>query len=189
MRWLIFLSIFGVIGAGIYFISQKKELAQEPVTIQKPVVFPTEINQNFLDQVNKCFIPTATVYGYTLRITSGFRSLSEQEQLYNQGRTIDGHIVSWAEAGKSMHNYGYAVDVVDRWRGYNIDRKKLAEIGDFCGLTQVDDAHFEYRGGLTTAQFEAGILPPPISLPCPIMVEKAKLNQPLTFADLKSCGS
>lgn len=189
MRWLTFLFIFGIISTGIYFISQKKELAQEPSVTVKPIVSLTEINQNFLDQVNKCFIPAAAVYGYTLRVTSGFRSLSEQEQIYNQGRMVDGRIVSWAEAGKSMHNYGYAVDVVDRWHGYNIDWKKLADIGSFCGLTQVDDAHFEYRGGLTTAQFEAGILPPPISLSCPIMAEKAKLNQPLTIADLKSCGA
>ena len=41
---------------------------------------PTAINPNFLTQVDDCFIPTAAVYGYTLRIVSGFRSMAQQQQ-------------------------------------------------------------------------------------------------------------
>lgn len=182
MRKLLFLIIFLVIGIGLYFYFEKKELAQEPVLVQKPIIYPTEINQNFLNQVNKCFIPIAAVYGYTLRITDAFRSLTEQDKIFNQGRTEDGSIVSWAPPGKSIHNYGYAVDVVDRWHGYNINWVKLAKIGEYCGLTQVDDPHFEYRGGLTTAQFEAGMTPPPLTLPCALM----ESNKKLTKSDLKS---
>lgn len=160
-----------------------------PKPAPKPVPLPTEINQNFLTQVNECFIPTATVYGYTLRITSDFRSLNEQAALYDSGRTEDGHIVSWAEAGKSIHNYGYAVDVVDRWRGYYVNWKRLAKIGEFCGLSQVDDAHFEYRGGLVTDQFASGMRPSsPLALPCAVMNERAKANQKLTLQDLQVCG-
>jgi hypothetical protein len=170
---------------------------QETVVIEKrneqlftrKVPLPMEINQNFLTQVNECFIPTATAYGYTLRIVSGFRSLEEQSEIYDQGRVESGNIVSWAIPGKSMHNYGYAVDVVDRWRGYYINWKRLGRIANFCGLTQVDDPHFEYRGGLSTAQFEAGLKPAPLTLPCNVMSEKAKLNLPLTQKDLESCGA
>ena len=111
--------------------------------VKAPAPVPTGLDQNFLTQINECFIPTAFAYGYTLRITSGFRSISEQEQTFNQGRTENGHIVTWSEPGKSLHNYGYAVDVVDRWRGYDIDWKKLGKIGAFCGLAQVDNPHFE----------------------------------------------
>jgi hypothetical protein len=148
-----------------------------------------ELDPNFLNQVNKCFIPTAAVYGYTLRITSGFRSMTEQNQIFDQGRTVDGHIVSWAEPGKSLHNYGFAVDVVDRWKGYNVDWKKLGEIGAFCGLRQDDDAHFENRGNLTVDQFAAGERPLPLSLPCTIMEDRVQANQPLTLKDLNNCGS
>ncbi len=190
---LIFI-IFAVVASGVILFLNRlylsKELAAlELLIIQKPVPMPTEIDQNFLTQVNECFIPAATVYGYTLRIVSGFRTMEEQESIFEQGRTENGHIVSWAPVGKSIHNYGFAVDVVDRWRGYNIDWKKLAKIGAFCGLNQVDDPHFEYRGGLVTAHFKAGFRPSPLALPCALMDERAKANQPLTLKDLKDCGA
>ena len=159
-------------------------------SIVAPVIpVPTGLDPNFSTQVNECFIPTAAVYGYTLRISSGFRSLADQSVIYDSGRTVDGHIVSWAEPGKSIHNYGFAVDVVDRWRGYDIDFDKLAKIGTYCGLTQVDPPHFEWRGGLTTAQFEAGMRPPPLTLPCAVMAERASASDPLTLGDLKACGA
>jgi hypothetical protein len=153
---------------------------------------PTGMNQNFLDQVNECFIPTAAVYGYTLRITSGFRSMSEQAQIYDDGRDGTGTIVSEAPPGHSLHNYGYAVDIVDRWNGYNIDWTKLIAIGNYCHLENGgtgDLPHFEYRGELTTDDFAAGKRPPPLTLPCPIMATRADENQPLTLADLQSCGA
>ncbi len=192
-NWLYILIVFILaifVISGILFLNKEwlpKELAA--ITAEEPVPLPTGINQNFLTQVNECFIPTAAVYGYTLRITSGFRSITDQEQTFSQGRTENGHIVTWSEPGKSLHNYGFAVDVVDRWRGYDIDWKKLGKIAAFCGLEQVDDPHFEYRAGLTTADFAAGMRPPPLTLPCAIMDERAKSNQPLTLDDLKSCNA
>jgi hypothetical protein len=167
-----------------------KDLSAEiSASLKSFVPMPTAIDSNFLNQVNECFIPTAAVYRYTLRITSGFRTVEEQYQLFEQGRTVNGHIVSWAPVEKSLHNYGFAVDVVDRWRGYDIDWKKLGKIGAFCGLEQVDDPHFEHREGLTTAQFEAGMRPSLLTLPCALMDERAKANQPLTLKDLKGCGA
>jgi len=139
--------------------------------------------------LRKAVIPIAAVYGYTLRITDGFRSMDEQATIYDSGRTVDGHIVSWATPGKSLHNYGYAVDVVDRWRGYYINWIRLGKIGAYCGLQQADDAHFEYRDGLATDQFAAGMRPSLLTLPCAIMDERAKANQKLTPQDLQECGA
>lgn len=153
---------------------------------------PTGINQNFLDQVDECFIPTAAVYGYDLRITSGFRSMTEQAQIYNTGRDGSGTIISEAPPGHSLHNYGYAVDIVDRQNGYNIDWTKLIAIGNYCHLENGgpgDMPHFEYRGGLSTDDFAAGKRPPPLTLPCPIMATRAANDQPLTLADLQACGA
>lgn len=191
-NWWYILTVFilaAIVSAGAFLLNQgwlPKELAA--LVVKESVPMPTEINQNFLTQVNECFIPTAAVYGYTLRITSGFRSVSDQMQTFDQGRTVDGHIVTWSEPGRSLHNYGYAIDVVDRWRGYNIDWKKLGKIGAFCGLEQVDDPHFEYRDGLTTADFAAGKRPSLLKLPCAIMDERAKANEPLTLKDIQSRG-
>ena len=166
---------------------QPKNIVKAAAAMSIPL--PTAIDSNFITQVNECFIPVAAVYGYDLRITSGFRSLAEQNAIYDSGRTVNGHIVTWAEPGKSLHNYGFAVDVVDRLRGYDIDFDKLAKIGAYCGLEQVDPPHFEHRAGLSTADFEAGKRPPPLVLPCPIMDERYKANQPLTLKDLQSCGA
>jgi hypothetical protein len=145
-----------------------------------------------MDQVNECFFPTSAVYGYFLRITSGFRSLAQQQQIYDEGRLEDGEVVTEAPPGHSMHNYGFAVDIVDRWKGYNIDWSQLIAIGAYCGLSNGgvgDYPHFEYRGGLTTDQFAAGMRPVPLTLPCPLMAARSAAGQPLTRTDLKACGT
>ncbi len=176
---------------GFIFIQHKHPQQKNIVKAEapKPVPVPTALDPNFLIQVNECFIPIAAVYGYDLRITSGFRSLTEQAAIYDSGRTVNGHIVTWAEPGKSLHNYGFAVDVVDRWKGYDIDFDKLAKIGTYCGLEQVDPPHFEHRAGLATSDFEAGKRPPLLTLPCSVMDERAKAKPPLTLKDLQNCAA
>ena len=185
-RWSIIAVIFCAVFLILGFILTDREY---PVV---PAPLPTAIDPNFLTQVDDCFIPTAAVYGYTLRIVSGFRSMAQQQQIYDQGRLEDGHLVSEAPPGHSLHNYGFAVDVVDRWKGYNIDWTKLIAIGAYCGLGNGgagDYPHFEYRDGFTTDQFSAGERPKPLTLPCSIMAERTKDNQPLTLKDLETCGA
>ena len=46
-----------------------------------------------------------------LRITQAIRTWDEQEELYAQGRTKKGKIVTNAKAGYSWHNYGLAIDI------------------------------------------------------------------------------
>lgn len=48
----------------------------------------------------------------TLRIAFGTRTWDQQRALYAQGRTKPGKVVTNAPAGKSVHNYGLAVDIV-----------------------------------------------------------------------------
>jgi hypothetical protein len=194
-RFLILALLVVFAGFGFYFINRKNDPQIAAVTKQEtfvPAPMPTEINANFMNQVNKCFLPTAAVYGYTLRITSGFRSLDEQEQIYLQGREINGHIVTEAPAGKSIHNYGYAIDVVDRYDAFDIDWDRLGRIGAYCGLEEGDEGdlpHFEHRAGLTTDEFLAGHRPPDLTLPCPVMEDKYSRSEALTLDDLKSCGA
>ncbi len=45
-----------------------------------------------------------------IRITQGLRTNKEQNDLYAQGRTKPGKIVTNAKAGYSYHNYGLAFD-------------------------------------------------------------------------------
>jgi hypothetical protein len=160
--------------------------------VVKGAPIPTGLDPNFITQVDDCFLPTAAVYGYDLRITSGFRTMAQQQQIYDQGRLEDGTIVSEAAPGHSLHNYGFAVDIVDRTKGYNIDWPQLIAIGAYCGLGNGgvgDEPHFEYRGGLDTDQFAAGMRPVPLTLPCAVMATRAAAGTPLTLQDLQACGA
>lgn len=47
-----------------------------------------------------------------IRVTQGLRTIAEQNELYAQGRTKPGKIVTNAKGGSSYHNYGLAVDFV-----------------------------------------------------------------------------
>lgn len=56
-------------------------------------------------------IQQAVENGMPFQITSGTRTYEEQDQLYAQGRTKPGRIVTDARAGYSSHNHGLAFDV------------------------------------------------------------------------------
>ncbi len=60
-----------------------------------------------VDECNKALTGRAQ-----LRISQGLRTFAEQEKLYNQGRTTPGKKVTNAKAGQSIHNYGFAIDIV-----------------------------------------------------------------------------
>lgn len=104
----------------------------------------------------RCFLDKAKAAGFSLRITSGYRSIAEQNELYKIGRRgIPGEkIVTNAKGGQSNHNFRIAIDVVDRSKGYNIDWAKLGKLGKSCGLAWggdwtkfPDKPHFEDKGG------------------------------------------
>lgn len=191
MRFLVYFLVAAAALGSIMVIGKLSIFEIESATPTPPIAVPPAIDRNFSDQVDQCFIPTAAVYGYTLRVSSGWRSLAEQGLIYQSGRIIDGHIVSEASAGRSIHNYGYAVDITDRWRGYNINWPRLVAIGAYCGLEHDDNdlPHFEYRGGLSTDDFILGRRPAPLTLPCPAMAERASASEALMLKDLRSCGA
>ena len=50
-------------------------------------------------------------------ISSTYRSIERQNELFAQGRTAPGAIVTNARGGQSMHNYGLALDIFQNIRG------------------------------------------------------------------------
>lgn len=108
------------------------------------------------------FLTKAGQNGFDLRITSGYRSMEEQAQLYANGRggytyngkrykDLTGKIVTNAKPGQSNHNLRKAIDIVDRAKGYNLDWPKLGAIGKSAGLAWggdwasfPDKPHFEF---------------------------------------------
>lgn len=62
----------------------------------------------------KSFIEEAeAALNITLRIAQGLRTIDEQNELFAQGRTKPGKVVTKAKGGQSYHNYGLAIDLVE----------------------------------------------------------------------------
>lgn len=102
------------------------------------------------------FLKQCTAQGCSVRIVQGFRSMEEQQKLYDQGRTTPGPIVTNAKPGKSKHNYGKAFDVcfIGSVPYPKDDKmwKTIADIGKAVGLTPgyyfksiKDCPHFEIK--------------------------------------------
>lgn len=101
-----------------------------------------------------------------LRVTSGTRTMAQQQALYDQGRTKPGKIVTKARPGYSWHNFGVAFDVTvfkgstPVWDGPEYDA--VGMLGQRLGLewggawtTFKDRPHFQLRMGMTLAEARA----------------------------------
>ena len=106
--------------------------------------------------------------GIDLLVTSTYRDNESQDALYAQGRTQPGKIVTKAKGGQSFHNYRCAVDVVPLVNGKPVwdDTMLWSQIGGLgkqVGLEWAGDwqtfkeyPHFQYTGGKTIKQLQAG---------------------------------
>lgn len=95
--------------------------------------------------------------------TSGFRSYSEQEGLWMQGRLRPGTIVTNAHGGQSSHNFGLAVDVARRlpdgtfsWKpeDYAVYGEEIARLGLHWGITYKDAPHMSLLGFVSGAELK-----------------------------------
>ena len=117
----------------------------------------------------EAFLRAAQAAGLDILIYCTYRSPEEQNDLYAQGRTAPGRIVTSARAGESFHNWGLAFDFVPLVAGkpaWN-DAAKYAQAGrlaesvglEWAGRWQGklrETAHCQYTGGLSLAQIRAG---------------------------------
>jgi len=132
------------------------------------------------DLVNK-FISACSKEGITVGITQGFRSIAYQNELYAQGRTKPGLIVTNCRGGYSPHNYGLAFDFCIyengkiNWDSRNKKWGLAGNIGKSLGLTWggdwkqfVDLPHLEFLFGLNINKLLSGKRPPKvIKVPSP----------------------
>lgn len=114
------------------------------------------------------FINAAEAEGIKLRVTHTLRTIAEQDALYAQGRTAPGKIVTNAKGGRSFHNYGLALDVVEIKDGKalwsNPRWNRIGELGKQYGFkwggdwqSLKDMPHFEMTFGYTTSQLMAKV--------------------------------
>ena len=102
-----------------------------------------------------------TELGMRLRVTSGWRSIDEQDALYAQGR-------SPVSGGRSYHNYGLAIDVVAIHKNQAIwerDWTPIGKLGIKYGFEwggnwrSPDRPHIQMPFGLSIDDLQAGMRP------------------------------
>jgi peptidoglycan LD-endopeptidase CwlK len=104
----------------------------------------------------RALVTKAAQHGITIKVISGLRAYDEQNDLFAQGRSEPGRIVTNARAGYSNHNFGIAFDIgVFEGTKYLDDSRKYKAVGILgmdLGLewggnwkTIVDQPHFQLR--------------------------------------------
>jgi hypothetical protein len=98
--------------------------------------------------------------GLQVLVTQTYRDAEYQDDLYAQGRTRPGQIVTNAKGGQSMHNYRYAFDICKNVKGQEYsDSNFFSQIGkiwtDMGGewggnwTSFVDKPHFQFTTNLS----------------------------------------
>ena len=109
----------------------------------------------------KAFLAICEGRGLRVRITETYRSQERQNELYAQGRTKSGSIVTWTK--KSRHTSRRAWDICQNIRGREYDTSegffdKCGEVAAFLNITwggrwsTPDRPHFEIAEGWTMPQ-------------------------------------
>lgn len=134
---------------------QAKLLATIPTTLQPLVV-----------RKARAVINDMAEHNLPVMINEGFRTGTRQNDLYAQGRTKPGNIVTNAKAGDSLHNYGVAVDFTFVNYGYNASEtqwQQLGEVAESHGFewggrwaSFPDRPHCQLMLGYTLADFKMG---------------------------------
>ncbi|WP_141670636.1 M15 family metallopeptidase, partial [Gilliamella sp. Choc6-1] len=143
-------------------IENKKTETWDSVTNSRIALLHPRIRQHTLDFINDA----ESKLNLKLRVSDGYRSIEEQNKLYDKGRKNSDPIVTKVKGGYSFHNYGLAIDVVeilDKKAIYFDNKhpkiKEIVEIAKSYGflwggdwVTFKDYPHFEFRYGFTTTQ-------------------------------------
>lgn len=115
------------------------------------------------------FLHLCSAAGIDLLVTSTYRDYESQNELFAQGRTKPGSIVTNARGGESFHNFRCALDVVPLvsgkpdWNGSHPVWHTVGQLGKQAGLDWAGEwvtfkelAHFQYTGGKTLHELEDG---------------------------------
>ena len=120
-----------------------------------------------VQEMTGLFLSRCKAKGYNVIITSTYRNEKEQTDLYNQGRTTPGNVVTNARFGDSLHNYKVALDFapvvngVIPWNNKSLFMR-IGEIGESCGFewggrwtSFLDLPHLQYTAGYTLDDFKS----------------------------------
>lgn len=149
---------------------------------QKEVVPITGLHPKVVEGED-LLVRKAARIGIDVVITHGYRSIEEQDRLFDQGRASSGNVVTNARGGESYHNYGLAIDfalrtpdgdiVWDMERDDNgngkADWMEVVSIAKELGFTWGGDwanfpdyPHLQMDFGLSINELKRGKRPPTI---------------------------
>jgi peptidoglycan L-alanyl-D-glutamate endopeptidase CwlK len=116
----------------------------------------TKLAPFFAHQLKQALIECREL-GYKVAMFEGYRSPERQQWLYDQGRTRDGKIITYAKPYESFHQLGLAADIVGfdngKW-SWDINYKDITEILNRFGFETLkfEKAHFQITGGLSVSK-------------------------------------
>jgi RHS repeat-associated core domain len=87
--------------------SANGNVTEDPVNNRRILTLDPRVQGPAADFINR----VQNELGIRLRVAQALRTLEEQNNLYAQGRTRPGPIVTNARGGQSYHNFGLAIDV------------------------------------------------------------------------------
>lgn len=147
-------------------LKKKISMLQQIVSLLRQLKNPTPGLQPLVKRNADAVSEHMAMLGYPIRITEGYRTPERQDELYAQGRTRPGNIVTNARAGESFHNYGVAVDIVFRKEGYTVSDKVWKTFGALANTYGfewggdweefVDFPHIQMTLGYTIEDFKNG---------------------------------
>ena len=134
---------------------------------QNSLTMMNQLYPEFRARVFRIFNDVYSQHGLKIKVTEGFRNFQRQKDLYDQGRSKPGKIVTHARPGETFHNYGLAVDCCFNVHGDPYLEKHpngeflWSEIGRFASLygvrwggsfkSLIDKPHLEcIYSGVTT---------------------------------------
>lgn len=98
--------------------------------------------------------------GFPIEFFETWRSPYRQSQLYAQGRTAPGAVITKADAWQSWHQYGVAFDIAAKingqwsWNFNFLNVIKFFTAEGFDNLNPFEQVHFQITGGMTTKEAE-----------------------------------
>lgn len=164
----------------LFFILFHKE--SNPLTESKTIrsdSLPTELHPIVQERSNQ-LIQQAADKGIVIVIPDSFRSVEDQDRLYEKGRTEEGNIVTNAKGGESYHNFGLAIDFAlktpsgnvvwdmqyDRNENGRADWAEVVDMAKALGFEWGGDwvqfkdyPHLQMDFGLTIAELQDGKRP------------------------------
>src|SRR5215831_19476832 len=110
--------------------AQPSEPPADKVDDRSETVIGTLLSE--VQPYTRALVTKAAANGITIKVISDLRTYEEQNDLYAQGRTKSGKIVSNARGGYSNHNFGVAFDIgVFEGSRYLEDSPKYKAVGAF----------------------------------------------------------